>query len=243
MKPAAHWFEARELSNDITRIRERHLDPATACNIWHIRGRDRDILMDTGTGLLSLKQAFPVLARRPVICIVSHAHFDHCGGAREFDDRRIHGDEAKILTRPDRDNTTVEGYLHQDLFFALPFAGFEPDRYQVRPAPPTDYLAGGDTIDLGGRLLEVLHLPGHSPGSIGLYEPATGILFSGDTVYDGRLFDDTYHSDIPAYRNSMQRLLDLPVSRVYGGHFDSFDGTRLQVLVRAWLEKKKGDSQ
>ena len=47
----------------------------------------------------------------------------------------------------------------------------------------------GDVIDLGDRAFEVLHLPGHSPGSIGLWDPAAGTLFSGDAIYDGPLLE------------------------------------------------------
>ena len=50
------------------------------------------------------------------------------------------------------------------------------------------------SIDLGDRAFEVIHTPGHSPGGIALYEPKTGILLSGDIVYDGPLIDDAYHS-------------------------------------------------
>lgn len=238
---AENWFQAHEMGRNITRIREVHLAPAAACNIWHIRGRDRDILFDAGTGLVSLKAHFPALARRPVICIPSHTHFDHAGGACEFDDCRMHGAEADILTAPTRANTTVEGYMDWELFTALPHEGFDPGDYQVRPARPTGLLADGDLLDLGGRTLEVLHLPGHSPGTIGLYEPATRTLFPSDAIYDGRLYDDCYHSSIPDFRASLERLLTLPVSRVHGGHFDSFGPLRLKTLIRTYLDTPKGD--
>ena len=71
-----------------------------------------------------------------------------------------------------------------------------------------------------------------------LWEAASGILFSGDMVYDGPLIDDAYHSDVPAYVASMKRILDLPVRVVYGGHFPSFDGARYRELIRAYLEDK-----
>ena len=70
----------------------------------------------------------------------------------------------------------------------------------TRPAAPaTTLLCDGDVVDLGDRAFEVLHLPGHSPGSIGLWEPATGVLFSGDAIYDGPLLDELDGCDIAAY--------------------------------------------
>ncbi len=98
-------------------------------------------------------------------------------------------------------------------------------------------LADGDVIDLGDRHFTVLHTPGHSPGSIALWEEATAILFSGDAVYDGPLVDDCYHSDIDAYRATMERLLAIPARVVHGGHFPSFDGARLRALIRQYLDR------
>jgi glyoxylase-like metal-dependent hydrolase (beta-lactamase superfamily II) len=93
-------------------------------------------------------------------------------------------------------------------------------------------------IDLGDRVFEVLHLPGHSPGSIGLWEARSGILFSGDAIYDGPLLDEIPGSDIAVYRETMRRLQGLPARIVHGGHDPSFDGRRLQDLARQYLEKR-----
>jgi glyoxylase-like metal-dependent hydrolase (beta-lactamase superfamily II) len=86
----------------------------------------------------------------------------------------------------------------------------------------------------------VLHLPGHSPGSIGLWEAATAILFSGDAIYDGPLLDELPGSDIAVYIKTMRRLLELPVRVVHAGHDPSFDGSRLRFLARQYLEKRGG---
>ena len=93
-------------------------------------------------------------------------------------------------------------------------------------------------IDLGNRQFEVIHTPGHSPGGIMLFEKTTEILFSGDTVYDGPLIDDAYHSDIPTYIEVMKRIMELPVRVVHGGHFPSFDGEKYRALIRLYLKEK-----
>ncbi len=51
--------------------------------------------------------------------------------------------------------------------------------------------------------------------------------------------DDCYHSDIEAYRTTMERLLTIPARVVHGGHFPSFDGARLRVLIRQFLDAKE----
>jgi glyoxylase-like metal-dependent hydrolase (beta-lactamase superfamily II) len=93
-------------------------------------------------------------------------------------------------------------------------------------------------IDLGDRAFEVLHLPGHSPGSIGLWEQATGTLFSGDAIYDGALLDELPESDIVAYIRTMRRLRELPVSVVHAGHEPSFGRARLHELIDSYLGRR-----
>ena len=114
-----------------------------------------------------------------------------------------------------------------------------PTPKTVSAAPATRLLADGEVIDLGDRHLTVIHTPGHSPGSIALWEEASGTLFSGDAVYDGELVDDNYHSDLDAYIATMERLLAIPARVVHGGHFPSFDGDRLRVLIRQYLDEKE----
>lgn len=110
--------------------------------------------------------------------------------------------------------------------------------YAVKAAPATRLLEDGDVIDLGDRRVEVIHTAGHSPGGIALWEAATGVLISGDIIYDGPLIEDTYHADPDDYIRSMQRLLRLPVRVVHGGNFPSFSGARLHDMIGAWLRKK-----
>ena len=121
---------------------------------------------------------------------------------------------------------------------ALPYEGYELNEYHIQPAQVTRIVEDGDVIDVGNRHLEVLHLPGHSPGSIGLWEAQTGTLFSGDCVYDGPLLDELGDSDINDYIASMKRLRALPVQVVHAGHAPSFGRARLHELIDAYLSKR-----
>ena len=94
-------------------------------------------------------------------------------------------------------------------------------------------------IDLGDRAFEVLHLPGHSPGSIGLWDAASGTLFSGDAVYDGPLLDEIDGSDVDDYIATMERLRELPVTIVHGGHEPSFDRRRLVEICDAYIARRR----
>ena len=247
------WFEWRRIDDDITHIWEPHVDPFIRCNIWHVRGRERDMLVDFGLGIASLKEAARALFDKPIAAVATHSHYDHTGGFHEFEDRIAHRSEAGELANPtgfaalraaDFDDRLIQAFrscgyeLPDTLVTAVPHDGYDLADYRLRPAPATRLVDEGDVIDLGDRVFEVLHLPGHSPGSLGLWEAASGTLFSGDAVYDGPLLDELPESDIPRYVATMRRLRDLPVSVVHAGHEASFGRERLRELAAAYLRRR-----
>ena len=233
------WYDRQSLGDGVTLIWERQLKPFYRCNIWHVRGRERDLLIDSGMGLRPLAPYIAAIAEKPVLAVATHSHVDHIGGHHEFVERAVHRAEAETLGSPDRRNTIADPYLSAEMFVGAAPPGFVVATYCVRPAPATRLLAEGDMIDLGDRAFEVLHLPGHSPGSIALWEAATGILFSGDTVYDGPLIDDFYHSVVADYVASMERLRCIPARIIHAGHFASFGRERLDALIDNYLAQKR----
>ena len=236
---ADSWYETRSLGDGVTLIHEPHILPFYRCNIWHLRGRDRDLLLDSGMGVVPLRQQVALLAERPILVVASHSHFDHIGAHHEFADRAIHRLEAGILAEPDRVRTLASLYVKDDIFSRRPPDPYDSNAYALQAAPATQLLSEGDVIDLGNRRLEVLHLPGHSPGSIGLWEAATGTLFSGDAIYDGPLIDDCYHSVVEDYLATMERLRRIPARVVHGGHFGSFDHRRYLELIDDYVAGKR----
>jgi len=66
LKIADSWFELHRIDDDITLIFEPHVVPFLRCNIWHVRGRDRDLVIDTGMGIASLRAfAKDILTKPP----------------------------------------------------------------------------------------------------------------------------------------------------------------------------------
>ena len=229
---AKDWFAVAHMSDGISLIWEKHVAHWLRCNIWHVRGRDRDLIIDTGMGLRPMTQEVAQLSGRPITALMTHSHFDHAGGMHEFCDRCGHRSEAGIIAEPTAANTVANtGYVRADTFTALPYAGFTHESYQVRPAPLTHTVDDGDVIDLGDRVLRVFHLPGHSPGSIALLEEATGLLFSGDVIYDGALIDNLYHSQAEVLLESHARLRELSVTTVHAGHYGSFGRDKMLDLL------------
>jgi glyoxylase-like metal-dependent hydrolase (beta-lactamase superfamily II) len=250
---AARWFESERLSDGVTRIWEPHVIRVMQCNIWHVQGRTHDLLIDTGMGIASLREAAAGIFDKALTAVATHTHVDHVGSLHEFADRIVHADEAHKLTSPCenfsmmRADHPVEfiagleraGYEVGPCFItAVPHAEFNLRTFACPAAPATRLVREGDVIDLGNRVFEVMHLPGHSPGSLGLWEARTGILFSGDAIYDGPLLDELPDSDIAAYVGTMRRLEQLPARIVHAGHDPSFDGARLRQLARQYLERR-----
>lgn len=233
------WYRVRRIGDDVTLIDEPFIKEFYRCNIWHVRGRDKDMLVDSGMGVVSLREHVPLVTEKPCLAVASHTHFDHIGCHHEFSERVIHPAEAQLLANPTRANTFADDYVTDDIFTGLPPLPYVSTEYSIRAAPATRLVEDGDVLDIGDRTFEVIHTPGHSPGGIALWEAATGILFSGDIVYDGPLIEDTDQASQVDYFASMKRLLEFPVRLVHGGHFPSYNGERHRSIVRAWLETKE----
>lgn len=231
------WYETTKVSDDLFLIREKYVARWLRCNIWLVKGRDRNLVIDSGMGLSPLKPHLLALAGSSLTAVMTHCHFDHVGGLYEFDERLGHRACSADYLDPMTCFRKIggEAFVRAETFKVLPFEGFSFESYEVRPAPLTGYLDEGDVLDLGDRSFQVFSLPGHSPDSIALWESKTGTLFSGDTVYDGDLYDTLYHSDPDAYRESLERLLELPIKTVHGGHFRSFNKERMSEVIDGYF--------
>ena len=247
------WFDRRTIGDGVTLLWEPHVSPLLRCNIWHIAGRDADVLVDTGLGVASLKTAARDLFDKPLMAVATHTHMDHSGGIHEFETRLVHEAEAGHMAAGEGgwsldtsgwpahelQHWSDMGYdVSGGLLTAIPREHYDLAAYRLLPAPATRLLREGDVVDTGDRAFEVLHLPGHSPGSIGLWEAATGTLFSGDAIYDGPLLDEIEGADIEVYRRTMRRLRELPVTIVHAGHDPSFGRERLIELADAYLARR-----
>lgn len=247
---ADHWFKATKLDADTTLILEPHIHVLEQANMFLIEGSMRDLILDTGMGVVPLKPYLDSLRRDPtkeIICVSSHTHIDHIGAVHEFDIRLVHPAEADEMASPSGLRTLFRrdipesllqsfadaGYppIGDTLIEALPYEGYNPDTYRLQGASATGLLNHGDIVDLGNHRYEVLHLPGHSPGGIGLFEAETGVLFGADAIYDGPLIYEGPGMSVEDYRATFDLLKTLPVTKVHGGHDPSFDRARMLEII------------
>ncbi|MEK6540823.1 MAG: MBL fold metallo-hydrolase [Pseudomonadota bacterium] len=250
---AERWFERKSLGGGITLLWEPHVHPLLRCNIWHVAGRDNDLLIDTGLGVASLAEAARDLFGSALTAVLTHCHMDHAGGAYEFDSCCVHAEEElALIVAANRLPLDTSIYSPDDLAWfsdigydisgglltAIPHAGFDMRAHEMRCATASRIVTEGDIIDTGDRAFEVLHLPGHSPGSIALWEAKTGALFSGDAIYDGPLLDQIPGADVAQYIATMERLREMPVTVVHAGHDPSFGRERLVAITDIYLKSK-----
>jgi len=230
-------FTTLRLTDRISLIQETGVANFMRCNIWHVRGRDFDLVIDTGMGVSPLKEWIVRESDRPLKAIVTHCHFDHSAGLHEFDCRLGHRAEAHVLANPTNPDVVYSGaWTEIDVIDPLQHPDFRREHFHVTPAPLTGYLDEGDIIDLGDTAYQILHLPGHSPGSIGLWDVKSKTLFSGDALYDGELLDELYHSEKATYRKTLERIASLGAEAFHAGHYPSFGKERMQEVVDSYLD-------
>jgi hydroxyacylglutathione hydrolase len=198
--PPDPHFQVHEYNPDLVILRESGCSNYEKPFLYLIFGKTRVLMLDTGAGKTDVADVVQgVIAawlKRngretiPLFVAHTHAHGDHISGDPQL----------KLLPA-----TTVVALTPAAV---QTFFGFK------------DWPEEIVTFDLGERILDVIPIPGHEPSSIAVYDRQTGMLFTGDTLYPGRL----YVRDAAAYTRSIQRLVDFTrgkiVTHVLGNHIE-----------------------
>lgn len=134
------WFAATPVAPGVTCLTEPAVHEFYRANIYHLAGRDADLVVDFGCGLSPLRPALP-LTGKPVIAVASHAHVDHVGGFHEFADRRGPAIEAHHFATMDEPGT-LQATLRAipDALMRLPTRDFDLVKWSLTPAPLTTAL-------------------------------------------------------------------------------------------------------
>lgn len=165
------WFKATEVAPDTWRI-----DDHGIANIYVVIGRTRALVVDTGSGAANLRDYVRSLTPLPLLVLNTHGHPDHVGANYQFG--------AVLAPEADFDAIRSMATPEQMKRFAGMLGGaVVPEREVFREAAvPLSLTAvkDGEVIDLGGRRLEVMATPGHTPGEIVLLDRDRKLLFTGD---------------------------------------------------------------
>lgn len=197
-------WQIHEYNPDLYILRQSGCTDFEKPFVYLLFGRERALLLDTGSRHGNIAPALQLTVHRwllrnhrgsiPLVAVHTHSHSDHTAGDAEL--QALKDDAIPITVIA----PTVEATKK---FYGM--ANWPED-------------AGA--VDLGGRVIDVLAIPGHDTVGVALYDRQTAILFTGDNVYPGRL----YIRDLPAYESSNQRMLRFtegkPVAHILGNHIE-----------------------
>jgi glyoxylase-like metal-dependent hydrolase (beta-lactamase superfamily II) len=200
------WFEVYQVVPQVFAIYEPHQAEETISYL--ILGEKQALLFDTGMGISDIRKVTAELTQLPIIVLNSHTHNDHVGGNWQFD--TVYGMDADFTrsnakgSRQDAQDELGPGMICGD----LP-TGFDSKSYATRPWKISRFLHDHDKINLGGRTLEIISTPGHTPDAISLLDRARGLLFSGDTYYPARIWLFRPETNLDDYVASVKHLAAL----------------------------------
>jgi glyoxylase-like metal-dependent hydrolase (beta-lactamase superfamily II) len=211
------WFEVYKPASNVFAIYEPHQSEEVISYL--IVGKKRALLFDTGMGISDIKKVTAELTTLPIIVLNSHTHNDHVGGNWQFDAiYAMDTDFTRQNARGSREAAQAE--IAPDQICGVLPKGFDAKTYATRPWKITAYTHDGDRFDLGGRTIEIIATPGHTPDSISLIDRANGLLFTGDTYYPAPIWLFRPETDLDAYATSIRRLAALApqIKLVLGAH-------------------------
>jgi len=160
-------------------------------SLYLVEGNDRAVLIDAGTRVPGLDKIVAGITSKPVTMILTHGHGDHVGGVGPFPEVWIGPADEQMLRNSQR-------------------------RYQGQ----IKHLTDGETIDLGGRKLEVMFTPGHTSGSVTIFDKANHYGFSGDAFGSTNLLVFTYLSNVKASATKVEKYMrDNDIRFLYPGHY------------------------
>ena len=233
------WFTIDRIDADTYCISEYRHWEETHCYL--LNGSERSLLIDTGLGICNIYDEVVKLTDKPVTAAATHIHWDHIGGHWYFPDFYAHAEELDWLSGGfPQPLETIKTYVTDRC--DLP-EGFDINTYRFFQGTPAKVLHGGEIIDIGGRCIEVLHTPGHSPGHMCFWESERGYLFTGDLVYKDTLFAYYPSTDPEAYLRSLEKVAALPVKRVFPAHHSLDIHPEILIRMRDALRQLKADGK
>lgn len=199
------WFKLYKVAPGVTAIFEPYQWQEVISYL--IEGEQKALLFDTGNGIGDIRKVVNSLTRKPVEVLNSHSHYDHVGDNYQFD--TVYGMDTPF-TRIRQQGRTQEqiGEEVSDAALCVPAPnGKTPQNHVGQPYTISHVIVDGDTIDLGGRVLQILHVPGHTPDAIALIDHKNGLMWTGDTFYSGQIWLNGEETDLTAYRQSLDKMI------------------------------------
>ena len=231
------WFQVYESYEGVYSIVEPFQFQMSISHL--ILGNDRALLFDTGMGILPIKPVIERITSLPLTVLNSHTHFDHVGGNAEFSDILAIESAYTKQNMLGFKHDEVAGDVAAEAFCGDSPTGLDVNAYHTRAWSASNYITDGESINLGGRIIEVMHVPGHTPDAVALLDEENGLLFTGDTFYDDNLWLFSPETSLDDYSNSIDRLVGIEdkIKYIFGAHTSARVNTGRLAKVQASLKK------
>ena len=207
VRTSSSWFHVYQAAPQVFALAEP--DQFQEAISYLIVGTTSAVLFDTGIGVVPIRPVVEELTKLPVMVINSHSHYDHVGGNHEFARVMTMDTPFTRMKMAGRSHAGLANEVAPDAFCHGPPAGLDTATFRSMPWQSAGIVKGGDRIALGGRTLEVLHVPGHTPDALALLDREHGLLFTGDTFYDGTIWLFAKETNLDDYITSMKSLVAL----------------------------------
>ena len=243
---ASIWFKVKELADSVLMIQEplRRLAPdylTNTMNTFIVYDKKEALLIDCGTGVYSINDiVLSILGNRTIVTpFITHNHWDHVGSLYEFDSALIHEKEiTKLLKDEDLD------IIREDVIERNDPVGTDIENPFIRRQYSGEaiHVKDGEWIQVGKRELQILHLPGHTEGSIGLWYPDEKFLFVGDAYQAGYVYSDENPKD---FFKTLEKLNELKVGTYFmPAHEEIFLQSKdLEELEKMFVELETGSEK
>lgn len=232
------WFTVHPITADVWQIDDHGID-----NFYLIKGKEKAMLIDTGTGVTNVRACVDSLTSLPILVVNTHGHPDHAGGNFQFDSVFAHpGDWDMIyqVNTPTSHTEWVQRMLQEMLEMEpalLQTVHF--DSLRLKP------ITNGMIFDLGERRIEVIETPGHTPGSICLWDSSSGLLFTGDN--NNRIVWLFLEDALPVegYLSTLEKLVlrTHRIQKILPGHGEPLDGEFIQEQIQCAKHILRGECQ
>lgn len=224
------WFKVKQISNTVWKISDNDID-----NIYLIAGRDSALLIDNGVGAVNLRDFIPTLTNLPLIVVNTHAHPDHTGSNHQFKRVRVHQEEIEGVrffgTKEMR--ATMAKSMTQGQSTPLPDSILFHTSDSLH-TPALLPFGDGHIFDLGNRKIQVIHVPGHTKGSICLLDQQEKLLFTGDNNNMLVWLHPQDAQPLETYLHSLRKLWsrEKEYATLHPGHGEPIDKAFIREQIR-----------
>lgn len=224
-EPHISWFTHKKIDTNIWVINDSEQD-----NIYLIEGEKLALVIDTGLGYQNLKTYVKSLTHKPLVVVNSHAHPDHAGGNHVFEHVHIHKDELETLEYYTSESVMIDTF---ERFVNMTLPEHLLDKNKTSTSMLT--VNEGFKFNLGNRTLEVIHIPGHSPGSIALFDKKSKNMFTGDMTTQHVWLQVKHATSVKGFLSSIRKLQAYKplINWLLPGHGEPLKPSHLDALEAA----------